>query len=66
MHYNLSPLNLDAVLDLTHRMGAVPTAYREYYSWKLFLRKADQAPTAAPLLPAPGGHSRMAMVRVPT
>jgi len=40
MHYNLSPLYWDAVLHLAHRMATVPTAYREYYAWKLFLRKS--------------------------
>ncbi|HEV7642008.1 MAG TPA: transglycosylase SLT domain-containing protein, partial [Gaiellaceae bacterium] len=38
-HYNLSPLYWDAVLHLTHRIATVPTAFREYYAWKLFLRK---------------------------
>jgi membrane-bound lytic murein transglycosylase B len=40
MHYNLSPLYWDAVLHLTHRMATVPTAFREYYAWKLLLRKS--------------------------
>jgi membrane-bound lytic murein transglycosylase B len=39
-HYNLSPLYWDAVLHLAHRMAAVPTAFREYYAWKLYLRKS--------------------------
>jgi membrane-bound lytic murein transglycosylase B len=38
-HYNLSPLYWDAVLHLAHRMAAVPTAFREYYAWKLYVRK---------------------------
>jgi len=38
-HYNLSPLYWDAVLHLAHRIATVPTAFREYYAWKLFLRK---------------------------
>jgi membrane-bound lytic murein transglycosylase B len=38
-HYNRSPLYWDAVLHLAHRMTAVPTAFREYYAWKLYLRK---------------------------
>jgi membrane-bound lytic murein transglycosylase B len=38
-HYNLSPLYWDAVLHLTHRMATVTTAFREYYAWKLYLRK---------------------------
>jgi membrane-bound lytic murein transglycosylase B len=39
-HYNLSPLYWDAVLHLAHRMAVVPTAFREYYAWKLYLRKS--------------------------
>jgi membrane-bound lytic murein transglycosylase B len=38
MHYNLSPLYWDAVLHLAHRMATVPSAFREYYAWKLYLR----------------------------
>ena len=38
-HYNRSPLYRDAVLHLAHRMASVPTAFREYYAWKLYLRK---------------------------
>jgi membrane-bound lytic murein transglycosylase B len=38
-HYNLSPLYRDAVLHLAHRMATVPTAFREYYAWRLYLRK---------------------------
>jgi membrane-bound lytic murein transglycosylase B len=38
MHYNLSPLYWDAVLHLAHRMATVPTAFREYYAWKLFVK----------------------------
>lgn len=37
MHYNLSSLYWDAVLRLAHRMATVPTAFREYYAWKLVL-----------------------------
>jgi membrane-bound lytic murein transglycosylase B len=37
-HYNLSPLYWDAVIHLAHRMATVPTAFREYYAWKLYLR----------------------------
>ena len=37
-HYNLSPLYREAVLHLAHRIAAVPTAFREYYAWKLYLR----------------------------
>jgi membrane-bound lytic murein transglycosylase B len=40
MHYNLSPLYRDAVLHLAHRIATVPTAFREYYAWKLYLRKS--------------------------
>ena len=38
-HYNRSPLYRDAVLHLAHRMATVPTAFREYYAWRLYLRK---------------------------
>jgi membrane-bound lytic murein transglycosylase B len=38
-HYNRSPLYRDAVLHLAHRMATVPTAFREYYPWRLYLRK---------------------------
>jgi membrane-bound lytic murein transglycosylase B len=38
-HYNRSPLYWDAVLHLAHRMATVPTAFREYYAWKLYLRQ---------------------------
>jgi hypothetical protein len=38
-HYNRSPLYRDAVLHLAHRLATVPTAFREYYAWKLYLRK---------------------------
>ena len=38
-HYNRSPLYRDAVLHLAHRMAIVPTAFREYYAWRLYLRK---------------------------
>ena len=39
MHYNLSPLYWDTVLHLAHHMAIVPTAFREYYAWKLYIRK---------------------------
>ena len=39
MHYNRSPLYRDAVLHVAHRMTTVPTAFREYYVWKLYVRK---------------------------
>jgi len=38
-HYNRSPLYRDAVLHLAHRMTTVATAFREYYAWKLYLRR---------------------------
>jgi membrane-bound lytic murein transglycosylase B len=38
-HYNLSPLYWDAVVHLAHRIATVQTAFREYYAWKLYLRK---------------------------
>jgi membrane-bound lytic murein transglycosylase B len=38
-HYNGSPLYWDAVLHLAHRISAVPTAFREYYAWRLVLRR---------------------------
>jgi len=38
-HYNRSRLYRDAVLHLAHRMATVPTAFREYYAWKLYVRK---------------------------
>ena len=38
-HYNRSPLYWDAVLHLAHRMSVVPTAFREYYAWKLYLKR---------------------------
>jgi membrane-bound lytic murein transglycosylase B len=41
MHYNLSPLYWDAVLHLAHRMTTVRTAFREYYAWKLYLRRSS-------------------------
>jgi len=40
LHYNRSPLYRDAVLHLAHRMASVPTAFREYYAWRLYLRGA--------------------------
>jgi hypothetical protein len=38
-HYNRSPLYRDAVLHLAHRLATVSTAFREYYAWKLYLRR---------------------------
>ena len=37
-HYNRSTLYGDAVRHLAHRLATVPTAFREYYAWKLYLR----------------------------
>lgn len=39
VHYNLSPLYRSAVLHLAHRIATVRTAFREYYAWKLYLRR---------------------------
>jgi membrane-bound lytic murein transglycosylase B len=39
-HYNRSPLYWDAVLHLAHRIATVPTAFREYYAWKLYLHNS--------------------------
>jgi membrane-bound lytic murein transglycosylase B len=38
-HYNLSPLYRDTVLHLAHRISTVPTAYREYYAWRVYLKQ---------------------------
>jgi membrane-bound lytic murein transglycosylase B len=38
-HYNPSPLYRDAVLHLAHRMTTVPAAFREYYAWRLYLKR---------------------------
>jgi membrane-bound lytic murein transglycosylase B len=38
-HYNRSPLYRDAVLHLAHRIATVDTAFREYYAWKLYLKR---------------------------
>jgi membrane-bound lytic murein transglycosylase B len=45
-HYNRSPLYRDAVLHLAHRMTAVSTAFREYYAWKLYLKRKGQGSSA--------------------
>jgi Transglycosylase SLT domain len=39
LHYNRSPLYGDAVLHLADRIAGVPTAFLEYYDWKLYLRR---------------------------
>jgi membrane-bound lytic murein transglycosylase B len=39
-HYNPSPLYWDAVLHYAHRIQTVRFAFREYYAWKLYVRKA--------------------------
>jgi membrane-bound lytic murein transglycosylase B len=53
-HYNRSPLYRDAVLHLAHRIATVPTAFREYYAWRLYL-KARRTPSTSslPASPAP-------------
>jgi membrane-bound lytic murein transglycosylase B len=38
-HYNRSPIYWGAVLHLAHRMATVSTAFREYYAWRLYLRR---------------------------
>jgi hypothetical protein len=38
-HYNLSPLYWDAVLHYAHRMATIKPAFREYYAWKLYVKK---------------------------
>jgi len=38
--YNHSTLYVDAVINLAHRMRAVPTAFLEYYSWKIYVKRA--------------------------
>ncbi len=36
-HYNPSPLYVDAVVHLAHRIATVPTAFLEYYSWQVYV-----------------------------
>ena len=38
--YNHSPLYVDAVIHLAHRIRAVPTAFLEYYSWRVYVKRA--------------------------
>lgn len=38
-HYNPSPLYWNAVLHYAHRIQTVRFAFREYYAWKLFLKR---------------------------
>jgi len=38
-HYNPSPLYRDAVLHYAHRIQTLRFAFREYYAWRLYLRK---------------------------
>jgi membrane-bound lytic murein transglycosylase B len=53
-HYNRSPLYRDAVLHLAHRITAVPTAFREYYAWKLYLKgRRTQSTSSLPVSPGP-------------
>lgn len=42
-HYNPSHLYIDAVERYAHRIAAVETAFREYYAWKLFVKKGPGA-----------------------
>jgi hypothetical protein len=42
-HYNLSPLYWDAVLHYAHRIATIKPAFREYYAWKLYVKKARGA-----------------------
>ena len=51
-HYNRSPLYWDAVIRLAHRMTVVPTAFREYYSWRLRLRHRNRSASAVRRLSA--------------
>jgi soluble lytic murein transglycosylase-like protein len=39
LHYNHSSLYVDAVLRYAHRLATVPTAFAEYYAWKLIVRR---------------------------
>jgi membrane-bound lytic murein transglycosylase B len=38
LHYNHSRLYMDAVLRYAHRIATVPTAFAEYYDWRVFFR----------------------------
>jgi membrane-bound lytic murein transglycosylase B len=38
LHYNHSRLYVDAVLRYAHRISSVPTAFAEYYAWRVFIR----------------------------
>lgn len=40
-HYNPSPLYVDAVLKLAHRITHVPDALAEYYDWDVYVRTAS-------------------------
>jgi soluble lytic murein transglycosylase-like protein len=40
-HYNPSPLYVDAVLKLAHRITHVPSALVEYYDWDVYVRTAS-------------------------
>jgi membrane-bound lytic murein transglycosylase B len=40
LHYNHSLLYMDAVLRYAHRIATVPTAFAEYYAWRVFVRTA--------------------------
>ncbi len=38
--YNRSTLYVDAVIHLAHRIRDVPTAFLEYYSWSVYVKRA--------------------------
>jgi membrane-bound lytic murein transglycosylase B len=38
LHYNHSRLYVGAVLHYAHRIAHVPTAFREYYDWDVYVR----------------------------
>ena len=38
IHYNHSPLYVDAVLRYAHRIATLRTAFAEYYAWRVFVR----------------------------
>lgn len=42
-HYNPSRLYIDAVEHYAHRIGTVRFAFREYYAWRLYVKRAARA-----------------------
>jgi soluble lytic murein transglycosylase-like protein len=38
LHYNHSPLYVDAVLHYAHRIASVRYAFAEYYAWRVYIR----------------------------